>query len=345
MFGLPFGQLFQTDDGRLVKRVRGTDCPTKGSYLLHVGLCHNTVETTVSIVDGQPRMNPIWVPNNVFVDERGNYLIRSNEKTEDEDAARAAEVGAGYIINRKVGGAMAYKNGKQIDMPKLLTNEFGVGYNVIDFRTYGLACMNLLGYDESYKVEPVYLISEIVGTPVSAVINGVDEHKDFVEEGEVLVQNAYHGERYKQKREKFEKSYELTDEVVSGYQVWKPRRFDTNGNEIIQKWTITDENIVGGLWGGFELLGGGAAINVTDKNDVYGCNRGVYLGNDTAKGSHKRLRHFAPVNQLSHEQAMAMLARCREDLSFAQQVAEMNPEFVEVPLGICEVERQFRSAM
>ena len=348
MLGLPFGQVIQTDDGRLVRRVRGTDCPPKGSYLLHIGLCHNTVETVVSIVDGQPRMNPIWVPNNVFVDEHGNYLIRTLAKYEERDAEKAREAGIGYLINRDDKFAEAIKDGEKLQTPTQLTNEMGVTYDKVDFFTYGLACRNLFGYVEAKKVEPVYLISDTANTDVNAVVNGVNEHAAVVEDGEVLVQNAYHGERYKQKRSKFLDNYEFTGETLNGYQVWKPKEFDADGNEIIQHWTFTEENVWDLFWGGFEMLAK-AAMNVSPKNiadhDIYGCNYNVFNGDDTAKGSHKKLRRFVPANPFSYEQAKKMLEHCREDLNFAAQVALNTPKFVEVPLGVYEMEHQFRAAI
>ena len=304
------------------------------------------IETVISLRDGKPVIKGIIQPNTVFMAETGEYFIRTLDEKEADDAERAMEAGIGYLINREYsgGGCEAIKNGELLPMPKQLTNEFGVTYNMVDFKIYAMACRNLFGYVEAKKVEPIYLISEEVGTPVSSVLNGVNEHAAVLKEGEVLVQNAYHGERYKQKRVKLEKSYEFSGELVSGYEVWKPREFDVNGNELIQQWTITDENIVGPLWGSFEFLAK-AALNVTDLSDVYGCNYDVFAGNDVAKGSHQKLRRFLPANPLSYERAKMMLELCREDKDFAMQIAMRKPEFVEVPLGICEIERQYRAAM
>lgn len=295
-----------------------------------------SIETVISLRDGKPVLKAIVQPNTVFMAETGDYFIRTLDESETEDAARAKEAGIGYLINREYsgGGCEAIKNGEQVAMPQALTNEMGVTYNRVDFKTYGLACKNLFGYVEAKKVEPVYLISDKVGTPVSSVLNGVNEHAAVLKEGEVLVQNAYHGERYKQKRVKLEKNYEFSGELVAGYEMWKPREFDADGNELIQQWSITDENIFGPLWGSFEFLAK-AALNVTDLNDVYGCNYDVFAGNDVAKGSHQKLRRFLPANPLSYERAKMMLELCREDIDFAVQVATRKPEFVEVPLGVC----------
>ena len=323
--GQKWGRVVQSDQGEFLRR---------------------TIETVISIQDGKPVMKGIIQPNTVFMAETGDYFIRTLDEKEVDDGIRAKEAGIGYLINREYsgGGCEAIKDGKLLPLPKTLTNEFGVTYNWVDFKIYALACKNLFGYVEAKKVEPVYLISDVVGTPVSSVLNGVNEHAAVLKEGEVLVQNAYHGERYKQKRVKMEKSYQPTGEVVGGYEVWKPREFDADGKELIQQWTITDENIVGPLWGSFEFLAK-AALNVTDLSDVYGCNYDVFAGNDIAKGSHQKLKKFMPANPMDYKRAKMMLEICREDASFAMQIAMRKPEFVEVPLGVCEVERQFRAAM
>ena len=71
----------------------------------------------------------------------------------------------------------------------------------------------------------------------------------------------YHGERYKQKRTKFEGKYEFSGEKLNGYEVWKPLYVE-------EEWTMTDENVVGPLWGSFEFLAK-AAINVNNVDHNY----------------------------------------------------------------------------
>lgn len=333
--GQAFGQFFQTSDGKLVKRIESSlnDCPDTGSYLVKAAISGGKSSAEISIVNGQAVPNPIWVPNSVFSTENGQYLIRTLTNDEAFNAAKATEIGIGYIVNRQYegGGAEYWANGQKMPFPKTLFNEFGVPYHVISFKTYGLVCKALFGYVIAHKVEPVYFISDVPGTPVSSVVNGVNEHQAVLKDGEVLVQNMYHGERYKQKRTKFEGKYEFSGEKLNGYEVWKPKYLE-------EEWTITDENIVGPLWGSFEFLAK-AAINVNDIDDIYGCNYAVFAGDDTAKGSHKKLRRFLPKNPVGREEAMAILSRCREDQVFAELFLAMNNqvEFVEVPLGVCEI--------
>lgn len=333
--GQPFGQLFQAMDGRLFKRIEAplNDCPEKGNYLVKAAIAGGKSSVEVSIVNGHPMPNPIWVPNSVFSDEEGRYLIRTLVGNEKVNAVKAAEIGIGYIINRQYdgGGKEYWIDGKKMPFPKTLLNEFGVPYHTIDFKTYGLVCKALFGYVIAHKVEPVYFITDEVGTPVNSVVNGVNEHEDVVGKGEFLVQNMWHGERYKQKSQKFYEKYEFSGESLNGYEVWKPKYLE-------EEWTMTDENVVGPLWGGFEFLAK-AAININRIDDVYGCNYNVFAGDDTAKGSYNKLRRFLPKKPLSREEAMAILARCREDQVFAEVFLAMNSqiEFVEVPLGVCEL--------
>lgn len=331
--GLPVGQMFESQDGTIFRRVQGNQVAVKGNFVLHLNLNQRRIPATVSVVDGKVVPNPIWVPNSVFSDGNRNYFIRTLEDDEAKNAAKAFEVGCGYIVNRQYsgGGAEAFSSQrKRCPMPRTLYNEFGVPYHLVDFRTYGLVCKALFGYVEAEKVEPVYLLSDKPGTKVNSVIGGVNEHAAVLKEGEVLVQNAYHGECYKQKREKLLKNYE-PDGEINGIPVYRPKR-------VIQQWTMTEENIFGPLWGSFEFLAK-AMINITDENDVYGCNYSVFAGDDTAQGSHKKLRRFLPSNPLSKEEALAILAECRQDETFAEKISPLceNVVFEEVPLGICEI--------
>ena len=333
--GQPYGQVFQTSDGQLVKRIESSlnDCPEIGHYLVKTVIAGGKSSTEISIMNGYAVPNPIWVPNSVFSDENGQYLIRTLTDNEVVNAAKANDAGIGYLVNRQYeGGGIEYiRNGKKFPLPKTLFNEFGVPYHMVKFETYGLVCKALFGYVVAYKVEPVYLISDVPGTPVNSVINGVNEHQAVLKDGEVLVQNMYHGERYKQKRTKFEGKYEFSGEKLNGYEVWKPLYVE-------EEWTMTDENVVGPLWGSFEFLAK-AAINVNNVDDIYGCNYAVFSGDDTAKGSHKKLRRFMPKNPVSREDAMAILGKCREDQVFAEVFLAMSSQvdFVEVPLGVCEI--------
>ena len=331
--GLPVGQMFESADGKIFRRVQGNTVSSKGNFLLHLRLGPGNIQATVSVVDGQVVANPLLVPNSVFSDGRKNYFILTREDDEEINAAKAFEVGCGYLVNRQYsgGGIEAFSSqGKPCQMPRMLYNEFGVPYNFVDFKTYGLVCKALFGYVEAEKVEPVYLLSDVVGTKVKSVLGGGNEHEDVLQEGEVMVQNAYHGECYKQKREKLLKNY-TPDGEINGIPVYRPKK-------IVQQWTMTEENIFGPLDGSFEFLAK-AMINITNENNVYGCNYAVFAGDDTAIGSHKKLRRFLPEIPVSQKEASDVLARCRNDANFAQEFLPLceNMVFEEIPLGICEI--------
>lgn len=285
VMGLNYGSKFMDTEGNVFSRVKANECSQNGNYLLYAALCGGTIETVVSIKNGQKTTEPIVVPNNVFADGKGNYFLRAHVKTEEEVAAKATGAGCGYIIVRE-DKPEAWINGEQVDFPKTLTNELGVAYMFVDYAQYGKVCKQVNGYCTAVKVEPVLVLDVAAGEKIQSVLNGVKEHDTFIEEGFVAVQNMYHGESYSMKVAKLQKLYEYSHTLEGGIQVWKPKY-------AVQEWTWTSENIFGVLWGGFEFLAK-AMINITDPNDTYGCNYDVFCGDDIANGSHQKLAVFLP---------------------------------------------------
>lgn len=286
-----FGLKVMAENGEIYNRVSNEKEVSEKENLLVYG---TTIDTVLCIKNGKPQMMPVFVPNNIFSDAEGRSFLLANEKKEAEVALKAKEAGCGYIIARKQEDgsfkAEAYYAGQLIDFPQTLWNELGVAYKFVDYAKYGEICKRVHGYYLAKKVEPIYVLDAKAGDYVKAVLNGVKEHETFVEEGETVVQNAYHGETYKMKLKKLKKLYVYAETTAEGYQLWKPK-------EEIQTWTFTSENIFGILWGGFEFLAK-AMINLTDPSDVYGCNYTVFNGDDTANGSHQKLKLFLPANPL-----------------------------------------------
>ena len=286
-----FGLKLMAENGEIYNRVSNEKEASEKENLLVYG---TTIDTVLCIKDGKPQMMPIFVPNNIFSDAEGRSFLLANEKKEAEVALKAEETGCGYIIARKQPDetykAEAYFAGQLINFPQTLWNELGVSYKFVDYAKYGEVCKRIHGYYLAKKVEPIYVLDAKAGDYVKAVLNGVKEHETFVEEGETVVQNAYHGETYKMKLKKLKKLYVYSETTPEGYQLWKPK-------EEIQEWTFTTENIFGVLWEGFEFLAK-AMINLTDPSDVYGCNYTVFNGDDTANGSHQKLKLFLPANPL-----------------------------------------------
>ena len=84
--GQKHGHLFMDTSERIFQRTTEANVPNSGNFLMHVGLSGGRIQTTISVVDGQVVQNPIWVPNSVFSDDKGNYFIRT---LEDEEAKNA----------------------------------------------------------------------------------------------------------------------------------------------------------------------------------------------------------------------------------------------------------------
>ncbi len=319
-----FGIKVMDNEGNIWSRVNEEN-KTKdhGNFIV----CGNTIETVVTIRNGKRTLNPVLVPNNVFSDEDGVSYLRAHEKNEAEIKAKAEAAGCGYIIARKYPDgtyvAEAWKDGEQVSFPQTLWNEMGVAYKFVDYATYGEICKRTHGYYLAQKIEPVYLLDTQAGEAVQAVINGVKEHDTFMEEGEVKVQNMYHGETYKMKVSKLTKLYEYAETTSEGIQVWKPKF-------ALQSWTFTNENIFGILWGGFEFLAK-AMINITDPNDIYGCNFEVFNGNDLAQGSHKKMKLFLPVEPLELDYFLIPEVAAGHGLSLE---AVPKTDFVECPFPL-----------
>ncbi len=324
-FNLPllssgYAPIVMDANGELYSRVNKLASVKKRKNFLLQG----TDDYVVSFKAGKATILPIIVPNNVFTDAQGRSFIRTHVKTEKKDALKAKKAGAGYIIARKGDDgkytAEAYFGGVAIDFPTELTNECGVTYKFVDFKKYGDICAEIYGYFLAQKVEPVYVSHLANGSSVQSVLNGIKEHDTFIEEGEVLCQNMYHGESYKQKISKLLSGYKYSHTTAEGLEVWNPKA-------ILQKWTYTKENVFGILWGGFEFLAK-AMINIENPNDVYGCNYDVFNGNDTSNGSHQKVALFLPVRPQT-------FSRTSEEVADAKaSVEEGVPkvEFVQVPL-------------
>ena len=314
-----FGLKVMATSGEIFKRVDNiTKCEAKGNFLL----CSSVIETVTSIKDGQITLLPVFEPNNIFTDVNGQGFLRATEKTEEADAAKAAENGLGYIIVRN-NQAEAWLNGEKVPFPTTLWNELGVDYKFVDYKAYGEVCKRIHGYYIAKKVEPIYVFDTAAGDKVQAVINGVKEHETYVEEGETKVQNMYHGETYKMRLKKLRKLYVFDSTTADGIQIWKPR-------DEKQTWTFTNENVFGVLWGGFEFLAK-AMINLTDPEDVYGCNYEVFNGNDLAKGSHLKLKLFMPLQPMP-KTVLNNLSVCAGSVEASEAIPKMETEYIEVPL-------------
>lgn len=261
-------------------------------------LMGNIIETVTTIKHGRLGIEPVIVPNKVFMDsESGEYFILAREDNIDEVEKMSCEAKCGYIYPAKQNDGkyrpVARLNGKVVKTPRVLINECGVSYHMIeDLVAYGEVCKRAKGYMLAQKVVPVYLLPSKPGDTIATVVNGVQEHTTVIEEGEVKVQNPG-GEAYKMREAKLHKLYDFAETTAEGYQLWRPK-------QELQKWVRSGVNIICILWGGFEVLVT-PLININDAKDTYGCNYQVFFGSDTTEGTHEVRKIFLPVEPITHQ--------------------------------------------
>lgn len=288
-------------EGSIFTRVMGKDQVTaEGNYIvtLQEKLLGNVVETVTTIQNGHIGIEPVIVPNKVFMDtESGIYFILAREDNKEETSMLAEKSGCGYIFPAKQDDGtflpVAYFDGEIAKTPRVLINECGVTYHLIDsVAVYGEICKRTKGYMQAQKVACIYRLPAKVGDKITTVVNGVQEHTTVIEEGEVKVQNPG-GEAYKMKEAKLRKSYEYAETTEEGYELWKPK-------DELQAWTKSELNIICILWGGFEVLVT-PLININNPQDVYGCNYQVFYGSDTTVGTHQVRKIFVPMEPITHQ--------------------------------------------
>lgn len=261
-------------------------------------LLGNTIETVTTIKHGRLGIEPVIVPNKVFMDtETGIYFILAREDNQDEAASLAKEAKCGYIYPAKQADGkflpVAYMNGEVVKTPRVLVNECGVSYHLVDdLVAYGEVCKRAKGYMLAQKVACVYLLPSKPGDKIATVVNGVQEHTTVIEEGEVKVQNPG-GEAYKMKEAKLCKLYEYAETTAEGYELWKPK-------PELQAWVKSEVNIICILWGGFEVLVT-PLININNPKDTYGCNYQVFYGTDIMEGTHQVRKMFLPIEPITHQ--------------------------------------------
>lgn len=286
--------------GEIYTRVFGRDkVSSQGNYIvtLQEKLLTNVVDTVATIKNGHLTIEPVIIPNKVFMDEdTGIYYIFANAKNHAEMELLAESVGCGCMYLENINGKDVPKavfNGKEVPVPTVVLNECGVKYHIIsDLASYAEVCKRTYGYMKAQKVACVYLLPSKPGDVITTIVNGVQEHTTIIEDGEVKVQNPG-GEAYKMKEAKLRKLYEYIDTTPEGYELWRPKT-------ELQMWVKSPINIICPLWGGFEVLVT-PLININDPSDIYGCNYIVFYGCDTCEGTHQVRQVFLPVNPVTHQ--------------------------------------------
>ncbi len=200
--------------------------------------------------------------------------------------AKEAETFSGNYITVIDGKAVAVVDGKEVEMPKSLFNEIGVQYFFVDYKEHGKKMLRKHGVYAAVKTEKIRVWRNVKpGEKLTTVIDGYVEHEIELDETKVAAQNVIKNEYYAISKDVLAKKYEFSHSEFD-YDVYVPK-----GN-VTSYWTYSDVNTFGVLWGGLEFLTT-PMINITDLNDVYGCNYIVWWGNDGKLASYKVLGYFS----------------------------------------------------
>ena len=195
-------------DGEVYTRTLGKKkVSQKGNFIvtLQDKLMGNVIETIATIKNGHLGIEPVIIPNKVFLDaETGIYFILARGDNKKQVKSMASKADCGYLYPEKQADGkykpVAYYKGKLVATPKVLTNECGISYYVVeDLVSYGEVCKRSTGWVEAQKIACVYLLPSKVGEEIETVVNGVKEHSTVIEEGDVKVQNPG-GEAYKMEK-------------------------------------------------------------------------------------------------------------------------------------------------
>lgn len=203
----------------------------------------------------------------------------------------------GNFISVVNGKAIAVCDGNEIPMPSVLYNEIGVDYHFVDYTEHGLKMAKKHGVYKARKQEPIRVWWNVKqGEAIKTVIDGYEEHSVKLTEGKVAIQNVVKNEFYAIDINILEQKYQKSHEEFD-YELWVPKA------DAVSDWVYSDVNTYGVLWGGFEFLTT-PMINITDINDVYGCNYIVWWGNDGRLSSYLVLGYFRACGKKFYPQPM-----------------------------------------
>ena len=196
-----------------------------------------------------------------------------------------AENCTGNYITVVNGKAVAVEDGKQVPMPEVLINEIGVEYLFVDYAEHGRTMQKKHGVYVARKQEPIRVWKNIrPGEVIKTVIDGYTEHEVELDETKVAAQNVVKNEFYAIPKVVLAEKYEFSHSEFD-YDVYIPK------SNAISYWVYSDVNVFGVLWGGLEFLTT-PMINITNPDDVYGCNYIVWWGNDGRLSSYVVLGYY-----------------------------------------------------
>lgn len=227
--------------------------------------------------NGEIKVNDVNVNNQIFSGTNGDKFFIALGS--DAVAAQFEEVNH---ITIEDGKPAAYLKGDvQVEFPEYLLNEKGVGYHYISYKEEGIRLFKKRGGVWARKQASIIVYAPGSENLNQAVLNGFVEHHGDVPEGHLIAAYTTGGETWHVAPEYLENNYQKGG-VFNGGQVYNPRQLtpeQLEKHEGLYLWVHCPKNVFGILWGGFEFLVT-PMINITNEDDVYGCNYARWWGTD-----------------------------------------------------------------
>ncbi len=258
----------------------------------------------ITITDGKPEIGHSLsgrVDNQYIRDEHGigYYIIGSDE------VEAAVEEGINFLSVRNGTEMFAVANGKEVPVPEVHINERGVSYHVVDIVKEAEKVASGEGKIIGRKLDRVKVyINSQAGESVSSILFGVREHGRVLQEGEFKVVNMTTREEYS-----FTWNY-----LMENYHI-EMNSCDEEGEFLVcfskkeTEWVHIRKNVCFVCWGGLMYLVT-PMVNITNWDDVYGCNYQIWYGSDVVPASYKFVR-FEPAG-VTPEFAEVIAGKARE---------------------------------
>lgn len=183
------------------------------------------------------------------------------------------------------GRPVAVVAGQEVPMPRSLINEIGVEYLFVDYAAHAQKMQRKHGVYVARKQEVIRVWKNIrPGEVIKTIIDGYTEHEIELDDTKVAAQNVVKNEFYAIPKTVLAEKYDFSHTEFD-YDVYVPKA------NVVSYWVYSDVNVFGVLWGGLEFLTT-PMINITNPDDVYGCNYIVWWGNDGRLSSYVVLGYF-----------------------------------------------------
>ncbi len=247
------------------------------------------------IIEANAGIEYFCLKNFFYIMKSFNQVFRTRDNVVfSRIKATEAENFSGNYITVIDGKPVAVVDGKQVPMPEVLINEIGVEYLFVDYAEHGKKMQKKHGVYVARKQEPIRVWKNIrPGEAIRTVIDGYTEHEVELDEDKVAAQNVVKNEFYAIPKAVLAEKYEFSHSEFD-YDLYVPK------SNSVSYWVYSDVNVYGVLWGGFEFLTT-PMINISNPDDVYGCNYVVWWGNDGRLSSYVVLGYFRACGQKYYE--------------------------------------------